>query len=182
MSFLVYKRTATKDGRTVLRTTNTEYSLAGRRKGLIYRAWKERCKPLNRGWQVSAPELVRIYNSQETYETMRLLIHWNPDARNRVGVSEILDIYAYTWGDSTSGQVGWTPLMLRLRDVFEEEYRRNLTNEEIENVLRELPEPTGDSDFVEFLYLRDNWNWGRVGMVNATFIHDAARDYFRKFF
>ena len=38
------------------------------------------------------------------------------------------------------------------------------------------------------LWLKNNkpickgWNWGKIGQVNATFIHKPARDYFKEWF
>ena len=43
--------------------------------------------------------------------------------------------------------------MLRLRDVYYEEYEEEISNEEKKQTIASLPEPTDDTDFVESLYL-----------------------------
>lgn len=49
--------------------------------------------------------------------------------------------------------------------------------------MKQLPEPSDDTpDFVEFLYLQGNWNWGMNGITNAAFLRGKARAYFREFF
>lgn len=76
--------------------------------------------------------------------------------------------------------------MLRLRDVFYQEYNQPLNSSQRDEILKTLPEPRPDAaDFVEFLYLNGSahrWNWGKNGMTNAAFLHGAAREYFRQFF
>ena len=98
---------------------------------------------------------------------------------------ELLDVYAYTWGDDTGGP-SWTPLMLRLRDTFYEEYDPPIDEAQKTEILSDLEELGPDTkDFVEFLYLNGpayGWNWGKNGMTNAVFLQGAAREYFRKFF
>jgi len=73
--------------------------------------------------------------------------------------------------------------MLRLRDVLYEE--REVTPQEKARIIAEIPEPTRQDDFVEFLYLNGDaqrWGWGRNGSTNAVFIQGEARDYFWPFF
>ena len=76
--------------------------------------------------------------------------------------------------------------MLRLTDVFYDEYDPPLDNLQKDEILNGLPEPKPDApDFVEFLYLQGpdrGWNWGRNGMTNAPFLQGDAREYFRQFF
>ena len=180
MAFLMFERTIGSGGVRVLRPTGESFSLAGF--NLIYRAWRNCGQPINKGWQVSADELIKLYSEGfQTYDTRRLLIDYAPNSRRRIGVIELLDVHAYTWG--TDGRAVWTPLMLRLQDVYEEEYDHEITDREKSEAMRELREPESSSDFVEFLYLNaPNWNWGMAGPTNAAFIHGEARAYFRKFF
>ena len=183
MSFLRFERTNGNRGLGVLQPTGEHFRLAGY--NLIYQAWKIRGQPLDHGWHVSADELIRIdSNGLHTYDTRRMVIDFDPNARWRIGLIELLDVYAYTWGNG-SGEASWTPLMLRLRDVFYEEYDPEITNHQRNEIMQQLPEPNDDSDFVEFLYLKGcdgSWNWGMNGRTNAAFLQGEARAYFRQFF
>ena len=76
-----------------------------------------------------------------------------------------------------------TPLMLRIRDVHYQEYEPDITDQQKDEIIQQLPEVADDTpDYIEFLYLRGPWNWGRNGMTTAAFLHEEARDYFRQFF
>ena len=186
MAFLEFECFQT-EGERLIRPTGNTFSLAGYH--LIYQAWQQQGHPLDEGWSVSQDDLIRIH-SAGTHDstTRRLVIDFDPNATWRIGLVELLDVHAYTWGDGND-RPSWTPLMLRLRDVFYEEYDPPLDGSRKNSILARLPEPKSDAtDFVEFLYLTGDahngcrWNWGRNGMTNAAFLYGAARDYFRKFF
>lgn len=183
MAFLIFERTDGNGGSGVLRPTGEHFRLAGY--NLIYQAWETRDQPLDQGWHVSTDKLIQIDNNGlQTYDTRRMVIDFDPNARWRIGLIELLDIYAYTWGNG-SGKVAWTPLMLRLRDVFYEEYDPEITDQQKNEIMQQLPEPDDDSDFVEFLYLNGpdkGWNFGSNGRTNAAFLQGEARAYFRQFF
>lgn len=182
MAFLIFERIYGNGGAVVLRPTGESFRLAGY--NLIYKAWEERGQPIDQGWHVSAAELIQIDSKDlQTYDTRRMVIDFHPNARRRIGLIELLDVYAYTWGDDDAGQVFWTPLMLRMRDVYYEEYESEITAQRKSEIMQQLPEPGDDTpDFVEFLYLQHNWNWGKNGMTNAAFLRGEARAYFREFF
>ena len=178
------------EGERLIRPTGNNFCLAGY--NLIYRAWQRQGEPLDTGWHVSRDALIRIHSDGDHDSTLRrLVIDFDPRATRRIGLIELLDVYAYTWSDG-NGRPAWTPLMLRLRDVFYQEYNQPLNGLQRDGILARLPEPPeprlGADDFVEFLYLTGyasngcRWNWGRNGMTNAAFLHGAARDYFRQFF
>jgi len=123
---------------------------------LIYSAWQRHNKPIQQGWHVIINELI-----------------------------ELLEINLYTWGGDTPNSAGWTPMMLRLRDVLDEWSAEPMSPEERTKRRATLWQPAYGGDFVEFLYLKGDdgrWNWGRNGSTNAVFLHDAARDYFRSHF
>lgn len=174
-------------GERFIRPTGKKFILAGCRKGLIYQAWQQRGKPLDAGWHVSEDDLIRIHSAgAHDSSTLRLVIDFDPNATWRIGLIELLDVYAYTWSDG-NGRPAWTPLMLRLRDIFyKEDYDPPLDSSQKDRILARCPEPNPDADdFVEFLYLNGHvrgWNWGENGMTDAAFLHGAARDYFRQFF
>ncbi len=181
MTFLVYQTVSDK-GVVRLRPTDETYKLPH----LLQGAWKAKGSPVNRGWEVSADELIRIHsNRTETYQTRRLLSDFHPSSRERIGVIEFTHIYAFTWGSAETPS--WTPFMVKGRDVFYREDYENLNDSEKTKVLADLPEfdPNG-GDFMEFLYSNvnknGNWVWGRTGMANAAFLHGPARAFFKTFF
>ena len=157
------------------------FSLAG--DNLVRAAWEAQAKPLNSGWHATADDLIRIHTKGTAGgQTMALLIDFDPTAKWRIGIIELLDVYAFTFGDD-AGHTIWSPLMLRLQDIFYDDTPGVDHQGRKDSILSELPEPTTSSDFVEFLYLTGpTWNWGRNGMTNAAFIQGPAREYFRKFF
>jgi len=179
MAFMVYER---KAGNLI--QTGKHFRLAGY--NLIYNLWEKRGRPTDQGWHMSADDLIREYTSGKgSSQTYALLIDFHPNARNRIGIIELLDIYAFTYSGATRKDAGWTPLMLKLRDVLYEEFEKDISDQEKEKKIRILKDPGNAEDFVEFLYLNGSdkgWNWGRNGMTNAAFIHGPAREYFRKYF
>jgi hypothetical protein len=182
MAFLMFERIE-EGGSVFLRPTNESFSLAGY--NLVYKAWVKRGSPTDKGWHVAADELIRLQSDgEQSYETRRLIIDFDPSAKQRIGLIELLDVYAYTHGNDL-GEPLWTPLMIRMRDIFYKEYDREISIEEKSQIIRSIPEPLDGDDFVEFLYLNGpdkGWNWGRNGMTNAAFLHGEARTYFRNFF
>lgn len=179
MAFMVY----TKQGSDLLKT-GEHFSLAGY--NLIYQSWEKRGKPTDQGWHITTNDLIKEYTEGNgSIETHSFLIDFHPSARTRIGIIELLDVYAYTYSGETEKDAGWTPIMLRLRDVLYEEYENEISAAEKEVKIKKLKNPDSKEDFVEFLYLNGadkSWNWGRNGMTNAAFIHGPAREYFRKYF
>lgn len=161
---------------------------------LIYKAWQGLGCPTDEGWHVSADELIKLHTqAAESYATRRLIIDFDPGARHRIGLVELLDIYAYTYGTGPSHQPSWTPLMLRLRDVLYCEPGQGapeISPEKKAHIVSDISEPTDDKDFLSFLYLngdatrlpRLRWNWGKSGTTSAAFIQSGAREYFRQVF
>ena len=183
MAFLLYKREC-ENGKAFLSPTGRHFSLAGRQ--LIYQVWQKRGSKLNEGWEVGANELIQMVTDEsQSDETFRLVIDFHPTANWRIGLVELRHVYAYTFS-TDNGVPAWTPLMLKLRDVFyyddkpfTPEEKVNLT-QKIEEKLE--PKPT---ESIEFLYLNGetaSWNWGISGRTNAVFLQEGARDYFRPFF
>lgn len=181
MAFMVYSK---KDD--CLCYTGEYFSLGGY--NLIYQLWEKRGKPTNHGWHMSADDLIREYTEGSGgIDNYSFLIDFHPNAKNRIGIIELLDIYAYTYSDDESeNEVEWTPMMLRLRDVlYYVTYDKEITVSEKEEKIKKLKDPNNQEDFIEFLYLNGpakGWNWGRNGSTNAAFIQKPAREYFRKYF
>ena len=178
---MIFEQAAFED-RTILRQTGETFKLAGY--NLLYQAWEKRGKPLNTGWRITRDELIQLHFApQPPRDGVRLIIDFHPTATGRIGLIEPVEIYAYTWGDN--GVAEWTPLMLKLRDVFYEEYEQTISPEQKTEILGAIPCNFAGQEWIEFLYLNgDNkgWNWGRNGMTNAAFLQGDARDYFRQFF
>jgi len=179
MAFMVYERVSNR-GILVLRPTGESFSLAGN--NLLRAAWDRQGKPLNAGWHVTADELIRIHtHGAAGGDTRALLIDFDPRAKWRIGIIELLDVHAFTFGDD-DGNATWSPLMLHMSDVFYEEYDQEFDQAKKDSILSKLPQPTAPNDFVEFLYVGGTWGWGKNGMTNAAFIQGPAREYFRRFF
>ena len=179
MAFLYYQR---KNG--VLNKTGNTFSLAGY--NLIFKLWELKGKPTDQGWHVSADDLIKEHSSgKESQASGALIIDFDPNAKWRIGLIELLDIYLYTYSGATRDVSGWSPMMLRFRDVMYKEYDHEIREEEKSEMLDKIHDPDNKEDFVEFLYLNGTdkgWNWGRNGMTNAAFIQSPAREYFRKYF
>jgi len=188
MAFLLFEP-ALADGRRVLRCTNEAFSLAGH--NLVWRAWKERNRPVREGWHVSAEELIRIQSDGcHTRNTRRLVVDFHPRAKRRIGLIELLDVYAYTYRDEETppDEASWTVMMLRMKDLFYRTFEHDISVQEKSRLIAQVPEPPPGpefNEFLEFLYLngfREGWNWGNSGRTNAAFLYEDARAYFRRFF
>jgi len=205
MAFLVFRRTRV-DGSLRLRPQPADpasplivldknrrfkyncesFQLGGRH--LIYEAWELRGRPLGEGWSVSADQLIKLHKATESDATRGLIIDFDPNSRYRIGLVELLDIRAYTHRTEPSNQASYTPLMLRLRDVYYREREQGepeITPEEKACAISDLPEPASNRDFLSFRYLNGDrlcWNWGKNGATSAAFVQSGAREYFRQFF
>ena len=179
MSFLYYKR---EDN--ILKITGQSFNLAGY--NLIYQLWVLKGKPTDQGWHVSADDLIKEYsNEKDSHSSAALIIDFDPKSIWRIGIIELLDIYIFTYSGPSKEEAGWSPMMLRFRDVMYEEYDCEIKETEKMKILCEINDPRTDEDFIEFLYLNGSdrgWNWGMNGMANAAFLQGPARDYFRKYF
>ncbi len=179
MAYLKFERVQ-HNGETRVIPTGQNFVPGGR--NLIYEAWNRRVRPLDEGWHVSARELITIDGDDPTQ--VLLVVDWNPTSETYIGLAELLDVYAYTWaygGDVPS----WTPVMLRMRSLLDEEVENSEQRRELLNA--GLPEPDPDEpDFLSFLYLageNHGWRWGRGrGTNTAAFLDGGAREYFRRFF
>ena len=183
MTFHVYSVQADQLSQTLV-NTGQEFHLAGNR--LLRQAWQARNCPVNTGWSVGADELIQLLtNGAETYESRRLIIDYHPSSMDRIPLIEILEVFVFNWGTANPIAVEWTPLMFRMRNVWEHWSNARMSQTERDLLKTSIVNPPYGGEFVEFLYLKGDeggWNWGRNGSTNAAFIHDAARDYFRQNF
>ena len=184
VSFLVFEQVHTQE-KPVLRPTGETFSLAGYNVGLLYKAWKKRGKPLNAGWRVAREELIELqFPDDRPSDDVRLIIDFHPTSAGRIGLIEPVEIFAYTWAGENGG-AGWTPLMLKLHDVFYEEYEESLDPARRAEIMNTIPTELVGQESIEFLYLNGDKlgrNSGRNGMTNAAFLHGGPRDYFSQFF
>ena len=158
----------------------------------IYNLWLQKEKPLNLGWHININELLHVLtDGMGNSNSDRLVIDFHPTAKSRIALIDVLDIYAYTYGDSKRNKSDWSIIMPRLRDVYIDKLEQKKDFEDIERTNREFSidkrQDDPALDIYEFLYLHGDydkqpWNFGRVGQVNAAFIHKPARDYFKNFF
>lgn len=180
MTFHVYSVQPDQYPPTLVNTGH-KFILAGDK--LLRRAWRTRNCPVNIGWNVAADELIQIMtDGEETYESRRLIIDYYPSSMKRIPLIEILEVFVFNWGTEKSTTVDWTSLMFRMRDVWDYWSTTKMTKAEREDLKAIIVTPPYGNEFIEFLYLKGDWNWGRNGSTNAAFICGAAREYFRKNF
>jgi len=182
MAFLIYKRKVVR-GKDSLLFTGEHFSLAGY--NLIYNCWHNQNKPMHKGWHISQDELIaeRTKNKINS-DTIRLIIDFDPYSSARIGLIELMDIYAYTFGDSSTNEVSWTLLMLKIRNVRYKEGLSKYSQTRIQQLKKSFTPKYGDPS-IEFLYLNGSekgWNWGKSGRTNAAFLTPEVRDYFRQYF
>jgi len=154
------------------------YQLAG--KNLLFKLWNKRNKPVECGWSVMADDLLKEHGEGFSGADYALVIDFHPSAKNRIGLVEIEAIHIYTYGDSKGAS--WSPIMLELRDVYYEEFDAQLAPNQKPDILARFELPPTRAKIIEFLYLRDGWNWGKNGLTNGAFIHDDARRFFQPVF
>lgn len=180
MTFLVFEVINTP--KPHLCVTGAEFQLAGR--NLLFDAWERRHRPINAGWDVSADELISdTTGGTESYATRRLIIDCDPNSPTKVSLTEILHIYAFIYGNNGSAE--WTPLMLKLRDVYYDDDCSSMDATKRTTLYQNLKIPADSPAIMEFLYLHGDdkgWRFGRNGMTNAVFLHPQTRDFFRPYF
>jgi hypothetical protein len=117
---------------------------------------------------------------------LAFLIDFDPDSESHIGIVEIESIHAFTVGNRRSKAVFWTPLMIELVTLRNDEDHEHLTPGLRRKLTRSFTVANRErSPCVEFLYLHGtelSWNWGKSGMTNAALLGPDARSYFRTFF
>ena len=180
MAFLLYRKEY-RNGKLVYINKNEGYRLGGY--GLIYQSWIKRGQPINKGWSISAEELLSNYQNNFDVSNHILLIDFDPNSTYRIGMIEIEKIHVYTYGNEMDGSVHWSPMMWEICDIFYQEDYENLSIIDKGKIISEIELDCSEmKKSIEFLYLQGNWNWGRNGSTNAAFIQSGAREYFRQFF
>lgn len=186
MSFLLYKMNSVNG---TLEATGRDFQLAGN--NIIKKLWEEKGRPLDKGWQITAKDIIRAAPSLSAdTDNLHPVSDYHPNADNRIGIVEICDIYLYTFSqDENLQEPEWTPMMLKLRTLYYEKFDTDLSSEEIAAKKQsiKLPPnydtPTDDSWTFTFLYVKgSSWNFGKPGSANGTFIEGGALRYFRPFF
>lgn len=161
---------------------NRFFQLAGRH-SLVRQAWEKRGEPLDEGWSICADELASLYSKgAHTSETLRLIFDFAPKAKTGISLLELATLHVYTIGYG-SGELQWTVLMPMMRQALWKPLESDATEKERQKLISRYRDPGVDADeSVEFLYLRGNWLWGRIGAVNAAIIEEGPRNFFRCFF
>lgn len=175
MAFMLFKKERDTTG-TYYSYAHENFKLAGN--GLIYRLWNKRNKPIKCGWSVTADDLLKEHGEGLSGNEYALVIDFDPESQERIGLVEIEAIHIYTNG--YDGTASWSPMMLELRDVYYDE--DDFDPDKKPEFLQRVPVSQDRKKIMEFLYLQGSWNWGRNGSTNAAFIFDDARKYFQQFF
>jgi len=179
MTFILYSK-SNKDGKIILHK-KIEYELAGNKNGHIYKIWlglEKKC-PTNRGWRISANDILKSIDPSFNTDNHELVIDYDPKSKERIGLVSIKEIYLFTIG--TVKTVEWTPMMFILEDIYYyKDTNKHLSDEEKDKHICDIsPNTTGR--IVEFLYLGSNWKWGSNGRTNAAFLYGEPLNYFKKF-
>jgi hypothetical protein len=178
MAFILFKKERS-DTALHYSDAHQSYKLAGN--NLLFKLWNKRNKPVERGWSVTADDLLKEHGEAFSSDDYALGIDFHPSAKNRIGLVEIEAIHVYTYGDGNGAS--WSPMMLELRDVYySEDFDGPLAPNQKQDILARFELSPSRQKIIEFLYLRDGWNWGRNGSTNAAFIHDGPRRYFQHVF
>jgi hypothetical protein len=173
MAFILFKKERVHS-RIYYSITDTHYKLAGY--NLLYKLWRKRNQPVERGWSVTADDLLNEHDEGFSTADYALVIDFDPNSKKRIALVEIEAIHVYTYGDSNS--VAWSPILLELRDVYYDDDYAELTPDLKRDRLARFELPPRRKRMIEFLYLQGGWNWGRNGSTNAAFILEDARRYF----
>ncbi len=189
MPFYLYERKEKTDGTLLKESFEQLRKVSLARYNSIYNLWIQKGRPLDKGWHISIHDLINeITKGTGNYDTHRLIIDFDPNAKWRIGLIEIIDIYLYTYGYLTNKAI-WSILMLRLREVYYKNFEKEKDIKDLSifkrifSIDKRREDP--DQDIFEFIYLQGDdlgWNWGRVGQVNAAFIHKEAREFFKDHF
>lgn len=187
MPFYLYERSQ-QVGRACFRRPK-KIALGGQQ--AIYQLWLRRERQ-GEGWEVSADELIQQVTGDINAgrQTHGIIIDLVPSSKSSIIFLELLHVWLYTYKKPDSEEVEWTPLMLKLRDVYAREERHDLPAGEKEKAVSSFvaapnEDPRYADESFEFLYLQGHakgWNWGRVGQVNGAILHKPAREYFARFF
>lgn len=175
MAFMLFKK-GRDNGVTYYSDVQQGYKLAGY--NLLYKAWTKRNKPVECGWSVTADDLLQEHGKEFNHDSHALVIDFDPNSKNRIGLVEIEAIHIYTYGNRDGAF--WSPMMLELRDVYYDEFDEPLASIQKQEIFARLELSASRKKIIEFLYLQGGWNWGRNGGTNAAFIYEDARTYFQR--
>jgi hypothetical protein len=185
MSFLLYKKNSDK---RILEATTTSFRLAGN--NIIRKLWEEKGRPIGEGWEITASDIVKnAIPPSANSELLHPVTDFHPRTTERIGIMEIDTIYLYTFPqDRNKKEPAWTPMMLKLRSLYYEEFDPALSLEKIQEkkkhivLPKDYDKPRDESWTFTFLYVKgESWNFGKPGSTNGTFIEGGARTYFKRY-
>lgn len=179
MPFYLYKR----EKRNRIECFKQQRRIKVAEKTLLYKCWNSKGRPLGTHWQIDREDLIREATDGGDSKAYRIYFYYNPNAENKSGLFllEPMKIYAYTY--KKNGEARWTILLLKLRELRNQASQRILTKAERDKLVRFFCS-VKYKNVSEFLYLqgdKGNWNWGRVGSVNAALIYPDVKAKFKKY-
>ena len=184
MPFYVYERDG-DEAKKYFKRTGSHFSFAG--KNTIYGLWKKLGKPVNKGWHITAVDLVEQWSGKkESYDCYRLIIDYLPKDRWRIALAEAVDIYVFTYGDPQTCEAWWSPMMWKLKRVFYPKLDSEIGEQQKMSMIEKIEtfDYSGD-EITQFLYLHGDkrgWIFGAAGRTNGALIEKEAREYFKEFF
>ncbi|MBN1472895.1 MAG: hypothetical protein JW925_14065 [Syntrophaceae bacterium] len=149
---------------------------------VIHHYWIERSRPLNKGWEITADEVIRYVTKNDgNIMNYSIVIDSAPSLKDIIDLKEVHDIHLYTYKNEKENKADWSVLCLRVHDIY---YQKNVSEVDINCNKNEFqPDKQKNGLIYSFLYLhgdRRSWNWGRLGQMNGAWIYPEARQYFLK--
>jgi hypothetical protein len=161
-----------------------EAQLAGA--NAIFHIWQQKGEPRNQGWHINSNDLSNHFKDKVPAGSCpTVVIDYDPRGKEEIVLLQILDIYPYTYANKNTGEVWWSPMMLRMKKIFGKQPSAPINVDERHGLIAKFDLYDFDEEIVEFLYVqgkKGGWNSGMVGRVNAALIPPEARMYFRKYF
>ena len=154
-------------------TRRQSASLAGTKKGLIYKSIKDRLSEPVGAWTISQEELLRSGGIDPGAHCLASDV--TPNRATDVTIMSIDHVSGWSYPE-------WTPLLLHLNVLIDDEFPES----QAEEVRQSFDQADRETERVlTFSYLRGghkggSWTWGRVGQVNGPLLWADAMDFFVK--
>ncbi|MFI5252027.1 MAG: hypothetical protein ACHQQQ_06285 [Bacteroidota bacterium] len=168
--FYLYK--CNKEPKKTILTQNSNAVVFGKR---FKEIWEDHNSP-EKYWSFKASEIISK-NVAKNSGSLQLLSNYKPDAKGDIYLFliELLDFYVYTYKKGQDHD--WSVVLIKFREIMNES-KKPLSKQDRDKAIKKIENPLYLSG-VEFIYLRDDWNCGRNGSVNAAMIYLEALKYFQ---